>query len=70
MNAIREVQEVKSGTVTIDLPNDWDAKEVEIIIRPLKNRSNNGKSLSELLLEGPTLTDDELRDYERVREWQ
>ena len=69
MIAIREIQEVKSGTVTIDLPNNWRVKKVEIIILPIEERSNEEKSLSELLLEGPTLTDDELQEYETVREW-
>ena len=69
MIAIREIQEVKSGSVTIDLPNTWRVKRVEIIILPVEETSNDDKSLSELLLEAPTLTEDDLQDYETAREW-
>lgn len=34
MQALRQVHKVKNGIVTIDLPDDFDAQEVEVIILP------------------------------------
>ena len=67
MNVIRKIEDVKSGSIKIDLPDDFHAKRVEIIISPVED-SENGQRLSDLLLEAPTLTDNELREYSRVRD--
>jgi hypothetical protein len=69
MIAIRQIQKVKSGSINISLPPDFDNKQVEIIILPIDE--DNGKTLNiqALLLTAPTLTDDELRGFETVREW-
>ena len=67
MNVIRRIEDVKSGSIKIDLPDDFHAKRVEIIILPVEN-SENGQGLPELLLEAPTLTDNELHEYNRVRD--
>lgn len=69
MTAIRSIQDVKSGAVTINLPNDFHAKKVEIIILPVDEPSDGEQSLQDLLLDAPTLTEDELQEYETVREW-
>ncbi len=69
MIAIRQIQEVKSGAVTVALPVDFHAKKVEIIILPIEESNNGAQNLQDLLLAAPTLTDDELQDYEKVREW-
>jgi len=69
MKAIRKIEDVKSGSVTIDLPADFHAKKVEIIILAVEDSGNGRKSLQDLLLEAPTLTQDELQEYQNVRDW-
>jgi hypothetical protein len=69
MVAIRKIQDVKSGAVIIDLPADFHARKVEIIILPIEESSDGEQNLQDLLLEAPTLTDGELQEYERVRDW-
>lgn len=69
MNAIRQIQEVKAGAVTITLPADFLAKRVEIIVLPLEDTTPPPQTLQELLLEAPTLTHQELQAFEQVREW-
>ncbi len=53
--------------MTIDLPLDFPSQKVEIIILPIEEEKEQG--LSDLLLDAPTLSDDELKEFERVREW-
>ena len=69
MVAIREIREVKSGIVTVELPADFKAKQVEIIILPINDSANGTQDLRELLLAAPTLNHDGLKEYEKVREW-
>jgi hypothetical protein len=69
MIAIRQIQKVKSGAVTVILPPDFDAKQVEIIILPIDEVSGGTQNLQDLLLAAPTLTDDELQEFGKVREW-
>jgi hypothetical protein len=69
MIAIRQIQTVKSGAVTVTLPPEFDAKQVEIIILPIDDVQASAQHLRDLLLAAPTLTDDELQAYGNVREW-
>jgi hypothetical protein len=69
MIAIRQIQEVKSGAVTVALPVDFHAKRVEIIVLPIEESNHGAQNLQDLLLSAPTLTDDESQEYEKVREW-
>lgn len=69
MNALRKIEDVKSGSIKIDLPADFHAKRVEIIILLVEDSENGQQSLPDLLLEAPTLTDDELQEYSKVRDW-
>lgn len=69
MIAIRQIQEVKSGTVTVALPAEFHGQRVEIIILPVAESSERAQNLQDLLLAAPTLTDDELQEIEKVREW-
>jgi len=74
MIAIRKIQKVKSRAVTIDLPTDFHAERVEIIILPVEESpdeesSQRESSLQKLLLNAPTLTEQELQEFENVREW-
>jgi hypothetical protein len=69
MSAIRQIKEVESGTVTIDLPDGFSAKKVETFILPLDDTNGGEQSLQDLLLNAPTITDDELHEFNRVRDW-
>ena len=73
MFAIRQIQAVKFGVVTIALPAAFQAKRVEIIVLPIDDLDNEiqqpHQALQSVLLAAPTLTDDELSEYENVQEW-
>jgi len=69
MTAIRQIHKVTSGAVTVTLPADFHAKEVEIIILPIGDENGKSQHLKKLLLAAPTLTEDELHRLEEVREW-
>ena len=69
MNAIRQIQTIKSGAVTVTLPPEFDAKQVEIIVLPLDSADGEAQNLQALLLSAPTLTNDELQEFSKVREW-
>lgn len=69
MIAIRQIQEVKTGAVTVALPVDFHAKRVEIIVLPMEESHNGAQSLQDLLLTAPTLAEEDLQEYEKVREW-
>lgn len=69
MNAIRKIEEVKSGSVKIDLPADFQAKKVGVVIMPVVDSEDRQQSRRDVLLEAPTLKDDELKEYSRVRDW-
>lgn len=36
MNALRQIKNVQDGHIVIDLPKDFQAKEVEVIIIPIE----------------------------------
>jgi len=69
MIAIRQIQEVKSGVVSVTLPVNFQAQRVEIIILPIEESNGSAQNLQDLLLIAPTLTDDEYQEYENIREW-
>jgi len=74
MIAIREIQDVKSGEIKVHLPYDFHAKKVEIIILPIEEAPKREQNLRELLLDAPTLTNKEIKEYgiirERMNEWK
>ena len=70
MNAIREIHEVTRGMVTITLPANFRAKRVEIIILPAEEPpAKNAQALQTLLLNAPTLNNQELQQYSHIWEW-
>ncbi len=62
---IRKIGKVKSGTIKVDLPDEYNEKTVEIVISKIDASDTN---LTELLLSAPIITDDELNEYNQVRE--
>ena len=69
MFAIKEIQDVHTGAITIQLPADFPSKRAEIIILPVDDFPHNRKHLQEVLLHAPTLTDEELQPFQEAREW-
>lgn len=70
MFAIREVLNIQDGVVTIRLPGDFPSTKAEVIVLPVEEApTTKQQSLQEVLLNAPTLSDEELRPFEEVREW-
>ena len=69
MIALREVHQVESDTITITLPAEFHAKRVEVVVRSLEEPSVAAQQLKEYLLTAPTLSDEELENYNEVRKW-
>ncbi len=68
MQAIREVKNVKGKKITIDLPEDFRDQKVEVIVLPYAEEAVKKGNLESLLMEGPTLTDEEIKQFLTVRE--
>lgn len=69
MIAVRSVQDVISGAVTVHLPVHFTGKRVEVIVLPLEEDESKATQLQELLLTAPVQSEDELQEFARAREW-
>jgi hypothetical protein len=72
MQAIREVKKVEGGQIIINVPQGFTSEEVEIIILPVENRRNEierKKRLRNLLLSGPTLNNEDMKEIEDLKAW-
>lgn len=79
MIALREVQAVTSRSLTIQLPDDFLAKTVEIIVLPIDADSDLLNmtadlepavvELQKLLLAAPIISDEEAENFAQVKEW-
>ena len=69
MIAIRSVQEVIAGAVTINLPAHFAGKRVEVIVLPVEEDNQESEQLQRVLLAAPTLSDDDLQGFSLVRDW-
>jgi hypothetical protein len=67
MTVITKIADGQSGSIKIELPPEFHNKKVEIIILPIEESEKGKKSLQELLLAAPTLSDAELQEYDDVR---
>lgn len=69
MFAIKQVQAIQGGVVTIRLPQDFPSTRAEIIVLPVEELSGRQQqSLQQILLDAPTLTNEDLRPFEEIRE--
>lgn len=66
MIAVRSVQEVIAGAVTVKLPAHFAARRVEVIVLPMEEDEPGPARLEDLLLAAPTLTDEELKSFAEV----
>lgn len=69
METIKSIQEVKSNSIHIELPLDFHAKKVEVTISAVHESNNDLSELQKVLLEAPTLTDEELKEFENAKRW-
>ena len=69
MIAVRRIQDVIAGAVTIRLPAHFSAKRVEVIILPVDEDEQETGQLQRLLLTAPTMSEDDLREFDQVRNW-
>ncbi|MBI4848962.1 MAG: hypothetical protein HY808_10370 [Nitrospirae bacterium] len=58
---------MKNRRVVIDLPEDFKDEKVEVIILPYTKRETK-KKLSEVLMKGPVLGEDDIKAFLAVRE--
>lgn len=68
MQALREIKNVKDRKVVIDLPDDFRSEKVEVIVLPYVQKDTETKKLSEILMEGPVLEEDDIKAFLAVRE--
>lgn len=69
MIAIRSVEDVIAGAVTIKLPAHFTGKRVEVIVLSVDENDQEPQQLERLLLAAPTLSEDDLQGFAQVREW-
>lgn len=69
MIAVRSVQDVVAGVVTIELPPHFISKRVEVIVLPVDEDDHGSAELRRVLLAAPTLSEDDLKGYAEVRDW-
>jgi len=68
-SAIRQIQEVHAGTVTVTVPANFSAMRAEVIIVPIEDVADCSQHLQQSLLNAPTLSEEELQPFIDVREW-
>lgn len=69
MIAVRSVQDVVAGVVTIELPHHFTGKRVEVIVLPVDDDDNTSAELKRVLLAAPTLSDTDLKRFAEIRDW-
>jgi len=69
MIAVRSVQDVIAGAVTIKLPAHFTGKRVEVIVLPVEENDQGPEHLQRLLLAAPTLSEDDLQGFAQVKDW-
>ena len=67
MQAIKQYTNVINGSIHIDLPKDFTAKRVELIILPADNDEQDNVAFQRFLLDSPEMTDEEFQAIEEKR---
>ena len=74
MQAIRQYSEVINGRIQIDLPKDFTAKRVELIILSAEEPEAPVEDFQHFLLNSPEMTDEEFQAIEEkrrhIRQWR
>ncbi|WPL19430.1 hypothetical protein Thiowin_04551 [Thiorhodovibrio winogradskyi] len=67
MQAIKQYTDVINGHVTVDLPNDFTAQRVELIILSADDRDADSGNFQRFLLDSPEMTDEEFQAIDEKR---
>jgi hypothetical protein len=67
MQAIKEYTEVIDGSIHVNLPKNFTAKRVELIILSADDNEANTDDFLRFLLESPEMTDEEYQAIEEKR---
>ncbi|MDS4027990.1 MAG: hypothetical protein RKO25_13525 [Candidatus Contendobacter sp.] len=68
MQAIKKYTEVINGCLHIDLPTDFTAKRVELIILSADDHNADADHFQQFLLDSPEMTDEEFQTIEEKRQ--
>ena len=71
MQAIREIKKIKDKKIVVNLPENFQAKEVEVIIPPVVHKKGKKQSpkVSDLLLKVPLLSQREIENIKGIQGW-
>ena len=69
MVALRQIQDVKANKLVLNLPLDFKAGRVEVIILPIEDALKPVSGLNKILLSAPTLSKKDLHPLEHNRKW-
>lgn len=67
MQAIKQYTEVINGSIHIDLPKNFTAKRVELIILSADDNSADSSDFQRFLLDSPEMSDEEYQAVEDKR---
>ena len=56
--------DVINGSIHVNLPRDFTAKRVELIILSVEDKETDNEAFQQFLLDSPEMTDEELRAIE------
>ena len=65
---VRQYANVENGFIHIKLPNDFDAKRVELTIVPLEDDAPQLSRFQQFLLDSPEMSDEEFQNIQDKRE--
>ena len=67
MEAIKKIIKTHNNKITIDIPEEFKNKNIEVIMIPSEeNDKFSKKNFLQLLNSGPTLSDDEINNIKKV----
>lgn len=67
MQAIKQYTEVINGSIHVNLPKDFTAKRVELIILAVDDNAPDTSNFQKLLLDSPEMTDEEYQTIQEKR---
>ncbi len=67
MQAIKQYTDVIDGSIHINLPKNFTAKRVELIILSADNNDADASNFQRFLLDSPEMTDEEYQAIEEKR---
>ena len=75
MEAIKKIIKTKKNKITLDIPNEFKNKDIEVIMIPSEENENiNKKDFIKFLKSGPTLSNNEIDNIEKagknINQWK